>query len=501
MAVKKVAAGKPPGASGPPPKPSPASKGGLPSAQLEALSPVKSALVSGALTSKKALDGLPVADSFPLEALEEIQSPGRHGAVFRLDGGFLDALRLQARRVETKDGKKELWLSFKIAGPSRADFQERLEKKGAEREVFSFYAAEPKKSGAGVVLELGTETQALSSYYSTHVAPGTSSHGAHQALVLKDGTSSLEFIPTDGPVALRGYVRMRIRGEGETAEKALKKLIDKVGLQPAFAPPTKVSVDRYALMKLLWAVAPSRAAKLAEKGPLSDLKTELVLKELDAAGVSKARIAALRYQEVAPGHFTVMDPVGLEDMKKAGLRYAYSTVSSPEHVHSILTQGQKATLTRWEEGLFVSGMSSVADVGSGGAQGVFSRLVTKAAKNTTWMGRTYKIILKPEHQSRLDVWGWAGDYFGRSWELGPANFGAKLVKSVGGNGGSYEPYNEIISPVGNGPEFIACVVATSEFNRQELINYLKKMKYSPPDGQSLTDFVRLVPYIDIDLLG
>lgn len=498
MAVKKVAVAKPSGLSGPSQKGAPKPKPTV--AEAKALTAAQSKLIAGALTSKSALDGLALPGSFPVEALEEIPSHGRQGAVFRLDGGFLDALRLQARRVETQDGKKELWLTFKIAGPSRADFQDRLEKKGAKRATLGFSAAEPKQAGSNLILRLGNQSQELTSYYSTHVAPGTSSGDADKAWVLSEGASSLEYVPSNGPAALRGYVRMRIRGEGEAAAKELKKLIDKVGLQPAFAPPTKTSIDRYALMKLLWTVAPDRATHLADKGPLSDLKVEAVAKELEKAGVSKARMAALHYREVAPGHFTVMDPHGLEEMKKAGLRYAYSTVSTVEHVHSILTEGQKATITRWEEGLLVSGMSSMADVGSGGAQGVFSRLVTKSAKNNGWAGRTYKIILKPEQLSRLDVWGWPGDYFGRSWELGPENFGAKLVKAVGGNGSSYEDYNEIISPVGNGPEFIACVVATDSSARNSLLSHLKKVKYAPPDGQSLEDFVRLVSKIDIDLL-
>lgn len=502
MAVKKVADTPAPGLSSAPKKATTKAKPKTATGSAPALSAAqKGKLVTGVFTSPKALDELGIAQTFPVEALEEIPSPGRHGTVFRLDGGFLDGLRMQARRVQTSDGKKELWLSFKIAGPSRADFQERLEKKGAQEQTFSFQEAEAKKVGSDVVLKLAGKKQDLTSYYSTHVAPHTSSSNADKALVLTEGASTLEYIPTSGPAALRGYVRIRLSGSNAAAQKDLKKLIDKVGLQPAFAPTTEVSLRRYALMKLLWHVDPSRAAALAEKGPLSDLKVEAVQKELKSAGVSEERMKSLRYEEVAPGHFTVMDPVGLEDMKKAGLRYAYSTVTDPEHVLSILRYGQKATITRWEEGLLVSGMSSMADVGSGGAQGVFSRLVTKSAKNNSWAGRTYKIILKPEQMSRLDVWGWEGDYFGRSWNLEKKNFGAALVKSVGGNGSSYQSYNEIISPVGNGPDFIACVVATNSSNRDTLINFLKKQKYQPPGDQSLEDFVRLASSIDIDLLA
>jgi hypothetical protein len=176
-------------------------------------------------------------------------------------------------------------------------------------------------------------------------------------------------------------------------------------------------------------------------------------------------------------------------------------VTTPEHVLSILEHGQKATLTRWSEGALISGMSSMADVGSGGAQGVFSRLVTPAANSSYWTGRTYKIILKPELLGRLDIWGWPGDYFGKSWDLSAANFGPKLLSSVGNtSGGSYASSNEIISPVGNGPKFIAHVVATNESDRAKLINYLKDQGYKPPHG-SLNDFVVLRTNIDASLLS
>ena len=46
--------------------------------------------------------------------------------------------------------------------------------------------------------------------------------------------------------------------------------------------------------------------------------------------------AHLRYLEVAPGHFTVVDDEQIPEMIKAGLRYEYSTVQLPEHVVSIL---------------------------------------------------------------------------------------------------------------------------------------------------------------------
>lgn len=101
------------------------------------------------------------------------------------------------------------------------------------------------------------------------------------------------------------------------------------------------------MMKLLWRLDPSAALSLAKKDNLQSLKLETIQKKLEGLGVSEARIDGLRYEEVAPEHFTVYDPAAVTEMKKSGLRFAYSTVTTPEHVLSILEHGQKATLTRW----------------------------------------------------------------------------------------------------------------------------------------------------------
>lgn len=510
MAVKKAASGSAPtlgGAKKAATKKTGTAKKATSKGKLEPKTRAASAsaahlkLVGKIDTPPPSFDDLAIAHLFPLDAPETVHSATAAGCVYRTDGGFLDALRMVARRVETKDKKPELWINFKIAGPSRDDFEKRLEKKGAEAETLSFFAAEPKTKGKDTVLVLNGNEQKVNNNFYSHVQPDTSKTAANRVLRLEDGKSSLEFVPSDGAAALRGYVRIRLGGDEAAARKSLKSLVEKAGLQAAFAPPTETSLQRYALMKLLWHVSPKDAAKLAEAGPLADLKLPAIEKALKANGVSQSRIDALHYREVAPGHFTVMDPVGLSAMKKAGLKYAYSTVATEEHVLSILRYGQKATLTRWEEGMLVSGMSSMADLGSGGGQGVFSRLVTTAADGNTWTGRKYKIILAPEQLARLDVWGWNGDNYGRSWDLDTKNFGVELVKSVGGTGKDYESYNEIISPVGNGPDFIHCVVATSAADRNALIKFLKKEGYKPPKGKTIEKLVRVASKIEADLVS
>ena len=452
-------------------------------------------VTAAAAVQTKPVDGLAIPGVFPLDALGSVATPTAAGQVFRLSGGFVDALRVQLRRIETTDGKPGYDVQFKISGPSRGDFSKRMDKLGASRAAFEFYGAEVKGSGAQARLTRDGKTHALTSSYSSHKAPDTAS-SANLAYRLEGTNYKLDYIPTDGPIAMRGAVRIEVLGTDAECQTALKQAIDKAGLQAAFAPVTENAARRYAMMRLLYQVAPDAAKNLASK-PITDLKLATIEKALTDAGVSASRIAGLRYLEVASSHFTVVDDHALEEMQKAGLRYAYSTVATVEHVHSILTNGQKATLTRWGDGMIVNGMSSMADVGSGGAQGVFSRIVTNSAHDKSWTGRTFKIILKPQLLGRMDIWGWTGDNYGKSWGLTDKNFPVELVKSLEGN---YQGYNEIISPVGNGTPYIAAVVATSQTDKDKLVKHLKDQGYTPPNGQSVEDFVRLSPKIDQSLV-
>ncbi|MCC7384724.1 MAG: hypothetical protein IT384_22940 [Deltaproteobacteria bacterium] len=449
----------------------------------------------------QALDDADIPSVFPLDALTQIKTRGPEGVTFRLDSGFLDALRLQVRRIVTPEGKPGFSLEMKIAGPSRRTFEDQLEKKGATRETFEFVKAELDKRGNHAVLAQKKEKHPLGAYYSSYQDPHVGDE-PDKALRMTGINWVLDFVPTNGPIAVRGLARIQLTGTDAECGVALKDVIQKAGLQPAFAPPTKASIRRYAMMKLLWRLDPGRARSLSKQNNLSSLKLETVEEELKKKGVSEARIKGLRYEEVAPGHYAVIDPAAAEEMIEAGLRYAYSTVTDPEHVHGILRFGQKATLTRWSEGKLIEGMSSMADVGSGGAQGVFSRLVTDAGHDQGWTGRTYKIILKPELLSRLDIWGWSDDRYGQSWDLSAKNFGPKLLKDVGVKpDDNYQDNNEIVSPVGNGPQYIAAVVATSAHDRTRLLTYLKKQGYKPPHGKNLEKMVILAESIKANLLG
>ncbi len=225
-------------------------------------------------------------------------------------------------------------------------------------------------------------------------------------------------------------------------------------------------------------------------GELQDLCAEI--------GVSEPRLAQLRFDEVYPGYFTVVDPSLSKELHAEGARYLYSTSDNPERVWQMLSGGQKASLTRFQEGLLIQGKSSSRDFETGGASSVFSRLVTesvitKAKKGESgsnfhdWGGsRPYKLIINRRILDRTDWYGFNGDNYGRTTALKPENHGAALIKTINEK---YSQTNEICFPIGNDAAYVDYVACATDAQKTQLIDFLTKQGVTEWAGKPLADFV------------
>lgn len=206
------------------------------------------------------------------------------------------------------------------------------------------------------------------------------------------------------------------------------------------------------------------------------------------------RLQALRFEEVYPGYFTVLDPSLPDRLAEQGARYLYSTAETAERVLELLLEGQKASATRFGEGRLVQGKSSSSDFGTGGAFSVFTRLVTDSAiqkKHSfmNWGGsRPFKVILSRDLLARLDWYGYNGDNFGRTTGLTAAHHGEALVKTIQD---SYASSNELMFPVGNAPAFFDFVVCETEAQRKKLLELLAAQGLESFNGKPLEQFVRV----------
>lgn len=431
-----------------------------------------------------------IAESFPVAALEKLAAKGVRGDTFMLDAGSLRGLELMVRRV--KDGDEVGFeIMFKLHESKLGALLKQLENKEAKSAPVVFRGAEEDEDG---IARYTAATSEISTS-STHAPKDIDGKPKQWALVI-DGPKGgkLEVVHDKAALALRGLVRIHLRGDDKASTKQLDGMIKGLGLGHLFAPPTPKSKRVNMLMRALWQADQKKAVELT-KGDADKLKPADLEKALKDAGFTDERIAGLRYEEVFAGHFTVVDPQQAEDMAKAGARYLYSTVTKPEHVHSMLTGGQKASLQRFKEGMIITGMSTNADFITGGAVGVFTRLVTQNAiySNGSWSGRTYKLLQNYQQLARTDWHGWNGDFYGRRWELDSGtNFGVALVNKID-ESGSYKSSNELIFTSGNTPSNVDRVIATSDSDRTKLIEHLTEQGFTPTNGLSLEEFVVLSP--------
>lgn len=458
---------------------------------LGAAVPVDTTAISGpqAVAAAQSLPRIP--EAFPIGALDKLDAKGLQGQTFMLDAGSLRGMKLQIRRVQDGD-EKGFDVLFKVH-PNKLDkLLEAMDKREAKACGLVFRGLELDADGVAKY----TSASGQISSSGTH-APSDLDTNAAKWVKKADGPKggTIEVVHNKAAQAVRGLVRIQVRGDDAASSKQLDGIIKGLGLGYLFAPPTIKSKRNNMLMRALWQADNKKAVELS-KGDLDKLKPADLEKALADAGWSADRIAGLRYEEVFDGHFTAVDPQQAEDMARAGARYLYSTVTKPEHVLSMLTGGQKSSMQRYKEGMIINGMSTNSDFTTGGAVGVFTRVVTLGAiyDNKSWTGRTYKLIQNYKQLGRTDWYGWNGDKFGRRWQLDSGeNFGTNLLGKIESKSGSYASSNELIFTGGNTPSNVDRVVATTADARKTLIEFLSKEGYEPHNGLPLEDFVVLSP--------
>ena len=245
--------------------------------------------IHGPVTSAGAttLPGIP--ESFPVAALSKLDAKGVQGDSFMLDAGSLRGLKLQVRRVV--DGEdKGFEVVFKVHPAKLAKLLKTMEDRKAERGGVVFRGCDTNDDG---LCEYNDKKSEISSS-GTHAPKDIDSAAKKWALQL-DGPKggSVEVVHDKAALALRGMVRMHLRGDDKTCTKQLKGMIDSLGLGHLFAPPTPKSKRINMLMRVLWQHDHKAAQKLS-KGDPDKLKPAALEKALKKVGFDTDRIAGLR---------------------------------------------------------------------------------------------------------------------------------------------------------------------------------------------------------------
>jgi hypothetical protein len=458
------------------------------SARLALMTGEKTVKGSGAALAelKKALAEGRIPTSLPMNALEKLGIDRPGGLVLRLDGCKLAGQRVVIRKIVHPTDGPGLEFQFKLrTGEDIRSVEEKIKAAGARkapllREQMSF------ENGAYIV---NTKKH--------HRVKAKYSHVNARIFNSDDKKFSLEIVGDQGAQALRGAVRLRVYGDGASLNANMAEALAMAGLGPVLEDSTTTTQARANQMRALWQRDPKKAQEFAQisidKLPQSQLDAAL-----KAVHVDPKKAAAMASREVFPGHFTAVNPAQADEYRKLGVKYLFAGVGSLESVLKILTgDGLMSTLERFDRGILVNGASSAEDIETGGADYVFTRMVTKDAGATqidyAFASGQYQIQIDPQILERTDWFAYPSDTYGNteSSSFVDRKYGEELMKSLVRHGSSYATNNEVMFHRGISKESFSGILTQSEHARSQLITALKEAGVERIGGKPLNKAVKV----------
>lgn len=275
-----------------------------------------------------------------------------------------------------------------------------------------------------IVQEINTLSGA-NSYSSYNYSYGSSNDAmtlGHCVRVDVPGQYRIDYFPEEiAKQAMRGSVHIEAFGANEEEKKAnLKKAMAALHLDEAVqTAPTDESMEILKLMRLLWQASPPLASQLQKQEPLT---IDTIKTALQEAKVPEDFVATARYSDVVPGHISVVIPGQAEAYQKAGVRGLIHTIQNTDKIVDIIADGLlSSTQERLTTRKVITGMSSSADLKSGGAEYVFTRLVTEKMGNPTVNGAVISFNLNL--LDRADWFAYPADKYGSTYVSDEASQG------------------------------------------------------------------------------
>jgi hypothetical protein len=249
---------------------------------------------------------------------------------------------------------------------------------------------------------------------------------------------------------------------------------DLLGVENAFKSPDRLSETEYKVARYAW-------HHKIEDGAEADVPVDKLVR-----------------QEVFPGYSTIVEPGKHQEYESRHGEFALiHQVSSDVVLPKLLRNGLLATHERFRRGVKAVGMSSEADLGTGGADSVFVRTVTEASlkdgKDDESTCDNTVLVLKPELMDRTDWYAYAGDQYGTT---DPSTFDTRLtpdglLERLGEQGWGWMTSNEQMFRTGIPVEAIAGVSVGSPEHREQLITSLHESGITEVNGVPVEDFVQI----------
>lgn len=252
-------------------------------------------------------------------------------------------------------------------------------------------------------------------------------------------------------------------------EQTIDEILEKdLGINNALSEVTEEAAQEYKESRLKWQYK---------------IEGELSVEE-------KERAERLERKEVFPGYSTLVEEgKHLEYLEKYGddLRAIHNMgLVSNEDLKMVLTQGLMCTTERFSRGLMRGGLSSMRDMDSGGADNVFTRIMSKEKRAE--LGGIV-LILKPEIFDRTDWYSYSSDTYGSTDQ---SEFKKRMspdeVFDFVANSGDYIRNNEQMFRMGIGAEYIEWVEVDGQF-MEEMIEKLHARGLHELNGKKIEEVI------------
>ena len=198
----------------------------------------------------------------------------------------------------------------------------------------------------------------------------------------------------------------------------------------------------------------------------------------------------LQRKEVFPGYSTFVDEGRHEEyLSKYGDLRAVHHLNGGDasEIFKVLREGLLSSSERYARGVFREGMSTLEDFQEGGADSVFTRILTKE-----WREKKHGsfVIFKPELFDRTDWYSYKNDRFGSTDEeifkhrLSPD----ELMGKIANDKDYMYRSNEQMFRTGIGASYIEAI-EVDDITRGQIISELRKMGLTEFDGRPIESVI------------
>ena len=404
----------------------------------------------------------------------------QEGIPISSDRSSVEGLVLRARRMNI-DGSE----FYEVSGKLTQGTWERTLK-----------TIKPTSATEALEFEEASKTSAFFSSGGLSIGVNTKCQAVH------DGEKTLQVYTHEGGnyYSWQGFFRARVpvTADGGFDAREMKGLLKTAGLDDLTATPTAEAEKRLIKSRLVWQNAPSRVPEYETlTGDALDKKLDEILKDL---GIDQKRVDGVELRKVCDGYAVYYDPEQAKALKAAGADYVWCGVGRAENVVSIVQSGGlRSTNRRCLSGIRLTGASPSSDMGTGGADNVFTRIGTSAGRgkiryDDSFCGSGYRLIIDEAELGRTDWYAYTGDNFGttRPSTLHSRQGSEEFVK---GQNRSFKSGNEIMFRQGIPTESIQKIRCSGDYERDKLLKAFRDAGITSVNGIPIEDFVEVGDYL------